>query len=209
MSEPGYAVDLEQLEPPRSLRALERHRSARSARRTDPPRRDPAAVRAREPARPSPSTEARFFEFPSTRTSRSVSSELTRHRSPWVRACATYVVGRMGRSEASELPVEERLADDYDLARLNAIEAIGRLGDRNSMALLESLPKQRRQQDERLRVASHGQYQEPQLGGLFPCPCPCPSLVSLSDRSQLARYASLALTGMGRGKGRGRGTPLW
>jgi len=31
------------------------------------------------------------------------------------------------------------VTDDYDLARLNAIEAIGRLGDRNSMALLDGL----------------------------------------------------------------------
>ncbi len=44
----------------------------------------------------------------------------------------------MGRSEDLR-PLEERLTDDYDLARLNAIEAIGRLGDRNSMALLDGL----------------------------------------------------------------------
>ena len=78
-----------------------------------------------------------FFELPS-REPHEVLSELTRHRSPWVRACAIYVVGRLGRSEDLR-PLEERLADDYDLARLNAIEAIGRLGDRNSLALLESL----------------------------------------------------------------------
>ncbi len=78
-----------------------------------------------------------FFELPS-RESHEVLSELTRHRSPWVRACAIYVVGRLGRSEDLR-PLEERLADDYDLARLNAIEAIGRLGDRNSMALLDGL----------------------------------------------------------------------
>ena len=78
-----------------------------------------------------------FFELPS-REPHEVLSELTRHCSPWVRACAIYVVGRLGRSEDLR-PLEERLADDYDLARLNAIEAIGRLGDRNSMALLESL----------------------------------------------------------------------
>ena len=65
-------------------------------------------------------------------------SELTRHRSPWVRACAIYVVGRLGRSEDLR-PLEERLADDYELARLNAIEAIGRLGDRDSIALLAGL----------------------------------------------------------------------
>lgn len=78
-----------------------------------------------------------FFEFPS-REPREVLSELTRHRSPWVRACAIYVVGRLGRSEDLR-PLEERLADDYELARLNAIEAIGRLGDRDSIALLEGL----------------------------------------------------------------------
>ena len=78
-----------------------------------------------------------FFEFPS-REPRAVLSELTRHRSPWVRACAIYVVGRLGRSEDLR-PLEERLADDYELARLNAIEAIGRLGDRDSIALLAGL----------------------------------------------------------------------
>jgi HEAT repeat protein len=78
-----------------------------------------------------------FFEFPS-REPRAVLSELTRHRSAWIRACAIYVVGRLGRSEDLR-PLEERLADDYELARLNAIEAIGRLGDRDSMALLDGL----------------------------------------------------------------------
>ena len=78
-----------------------------------------------------------FFEFPS-REPRAVLLELTRHRSPWVRACAIYVVGRLGRSEDLR-PLEERLADDYELARLNAIEAIGRLGDRDSIALLDGL----------------------------------------------------------------------
>ena len=78
-----------------------------------------------------------FFELPS-REFHEVLSELTRHRSPWVRACTIYVVGRLGRSEDLRR-LEERLADDDDLVRLNAIEAIGRLGDRNSMALLDGL----------------------------------------------------------------------
>ena len=80
-----------------------------------------------------------FFEFP-VREPHEVLSELTRHRSPWVRACAVYVVGRMGRSEDLD-PVQERLEDDYELARLNAIEAIGRLGNHDSVALLEALKK--------------------------------------------------------------------
>ena len=78
-----------------------------------------------------------FFEFPS-REPHEVLIELTRHRSPWVRACAIYVMGRMGRSEDLG-PIEDRLDDGYELARLNAIEAIGKLGNRDSMALLEEL----------------------------------------------------------------------
>lgn len=78
-----------------------------------------------------------YFQFP-TREPHEVLSELTRHRSPWVRACAVYVVGRLGRVEDLS-PVEERLGDDYLLARLNAIEAIGRLGDEDNIATLQEL----------------------------------------------------------------------
>ncbi len=78
-----------------------------------------------------------YFQFP-TREPNEVLSELTRHRSPWVRACAIYVVGRLGRSEDLR-PVEERLGDEYELARLNAIEAIGNLGDANNLAMLQGL----------------------------------------------------------------------
>ena len=65
-------------------------------------------------------------------------AELTRHRSPWVRACAIYVVGRAGDTNDLE-PLEERLDDPYQLARLNAIEAIGRLGNQESLQRLETL----------------------------------------------------------------------
>lgn len=78
-----------------------------------------------------------YFQFPSQEP-REVLAELTRHRSPWVRACAVYVVGRIGRTEDLDV-VEERLADDYELARLNAIEAIGYLGGRDSISRLCSL----------------------------------------------------------------------
>ncbi len=77
------------------------------------------------------------FELP-TRSPREVLAELTRHRSPWVRACAIYVVGRAGDTEGLK-PLEERLDDPYQLARLNAIEAIGRLGDQESLRWLETL----------------------------------------------------------------------
>jgi HEAT repeat protein len=78
-----------------------------------------------------------YFQFPK-REPREVLYELTRHRSPWVRACAVYVVGRLGLVEDLSA-VEERLGDDYELARLNAIEAIGRLGDETSIAILQDL----------------------------------------------------------------------
>ena len=56
------------------------------------------------------------FELP-TRSPREVLAELTRHRSPWVRACAIYVVGRAGDTEDLK-PLEERLDDRYELAQL-------------------------------------------------------------------------------------------
>ena len=78
-----------------------------------------------------------YFQFP-VRDSNEVLFELTRHRSPWVRACAIYALGRLG-SGADLTPVEDRLSDDYELARLNAIEAIGRLGDVDNIAVLRDL----------------------------------------------------------------------
>ena len=77
------------------------------------------------------------FELPK-RSPREVLAELTRHRSPWVRACAIFVVGRAGDTEGLK-PLEARLDDPYELARLNAIEAIGRLGNEESLRRLETM----------------------------------------------------------------------
>ncbi len=64
--------------------------------------------------------------------------ELSRHRSSWIRACAVYALGQVGSRE--DLTTLERVVEDrYDLARLNAVEAIGHLGDPAALAFLESL----------------------------------------------------------------------
>ncbi len=80
------------------------------------------------------------FEFPRREPSE-VLVELTRHQSPWLRASAIYAAGQIG--DAFYLrPIEQRVDDVYELARLNAIEAMGRIGDQKSAALLESLMRE-------------------------------------------------------------------
>jgi HEAT repeat protein len=72
--------------------------------------------------------------------------ELARHRSSWIRACAVYALGQVGTLD--DLSTLQRAVEDpYDLARLNAIEAIGHLGDPSALALLEIL----RQENGRMR----------------------------------------------------------
>lgn len=64
--------------------------------------------------------------------------ELSRHRSSWIRACAVYALGQVGSHD--DVTVLQRAVEDpYDLARLNAVEAIGHLGDPSALAFLESL----------------------------------------------------------------------
>jgi HEAT repeat protein len=68
----------------------------------------------------------------------SVLRELTRHRSPWIRACAIYALGEVGSRD--DLPALEALSNDpYELARLNAVESIGRLGDSSETSFLAAL----------------------------------------------------------------------
>jgi HEAT repeat protein len=72
------------------------------------------------------------------REPREVLSELTRHRSAWIRACAVYALGEVGgRSDVSMLTA--LFSDRYELTRLNAIEAVGRIGDSTCLPLLETL----------------------------------------------------------------------
>ena len=64
--------------------------------------------------------------------------ELARHRSSWIRACAVYALGQVGtRDDLTTL--QSAVFDPYDLARLNAVEAIGHLGDPSALGLLETL----------------------------------------------------------------------
>lgn len=78
-----------------------------------------------------------LFSLPVKRPS-SVLRELTRHRSPWIRACAIYALGEVGSRD--DVPALEALSSDpYELARLNAVESIGRLGDSSRTSFLEAL----------------------------------------------------------------------
>jgi HEAT repeat protein/ATP/ADP translocase len=90
-----------------------------------------------------------LFSLPMKRPS-SVLRELTRHRSPWIRACAIYALGEAGSRE--DLPALEALSSDpYELARLNAVESIGRLGDSSKTPFLEALSHRESHETVRLR----------------------------------------------------------
>jgi HEAT repeat protein len=82
-----------------------------------------------------------FFSLP-TRTPEDVLRELSRHRSAWIRACALYALGQVGRG-GDVATLQRALDDPYDLARLNAVESIGRLGDRSALPFLESLAREK------------------------------------------------------------------
>jgi HEAT repeat protein/ATP/ADP translocase len=78
-----------------------------------------------------------LFSLP-TRGPADVLRELTRHRSSWIRACAVYALGQVGTRD--DLRTLQRVVDDrHDLVRLNAVEAIGHLGDPSAISLLQSL----------------------------------------------------------------------
>ena len=78
-----------------------------------------------------------LFSLPARKPA-DVLRELARHRSSWIRACAVYALGLVGSRD--DLATLQRAVDDpYDLARLNAVEAIGRLGDLSALAFLENL----------------------------------------------------------------------
>ena len=86
-----------------------------------------------------------LFSLPSRKPGE-VLRELTRHRSSWIRACAVYAMGQVG-SRDDLAALQRAVQDPYDLARLNAIEAIGHLADPSALALLEVL----RQENGRMR----------------------------------------------------------
>jgi len=78
-----------------------------------------------------------LYEFPE-REPRELLVEITKHRSGWVRACAVYVLGRLGT--AADCGALELCLDDRDeLVRLNAIEGLGRLRSVDSLPLLRKL----------------------------------------------------------------------
>jgi AAA family ATP:ADP antiporter len=81
-----------------------------------------------------------FFSLPARKPA-DVLRELARHRSSWIRACAVYALGQVGGRE--DLATLQRVVEDpYDLVRLNAIEAIGHLGDSMAISFLESLTEE-------------------------------------------------------------------
>ncbi|MGH9334832.1 MAG: HEAT repeat domain-containing protein, partial [Vicinamibacteria bacterium] len=78
-----------------------------------------------------------LFSLPAAKP-KEILRELSRHRSSWIRACAVYAIGQVGGRD--DLATLRRMVEDgYDLARLNAIEAMGRLGDASSLPLLQSV----------------------------------------------------------------------
>ncbi len=78
-----------------------------------------------------------LFALP-TRRPAEVLRELTRHRSSWIRACAVYALGQVGSRD--DLATLQRVVEDrHDLVRLNAVEAIGHLGDPSAISFLETL----------------------------------------------------------------------
>jgi AAA family ATP:ADP antiporter len=81
-----------------------------------------------------------LFSLP-TRKPADVLRELSRHRSSWIRACAVYALGQVGtRDDVTTL--QRAVEDSYDLARWNAVEAIGHLGDPSAITFLERLRRE-------------------------------------------------------------------
>jgi HEAT repeat protein len=81
-----------------------------------------------------------LFALP-TRGPADVLRELTRHRSFWIRACAVYALGQVGSRE--DLSTLQRVVEDrHDLVRLNAVEAIGNLGDGSAISLLKTFSQE-------------------------------------------------------------------
>jgi HEAT repeat protein len=81
-----------------------------------------------------------LFSLP-TRKPADVLRELSRHRSSWIRACAVYALGQVGtRDDLTAL--QRAVEDSYDLARWNAVEAIGHLADPSALAFLERLRRE-------------------------------------------------------------------
>jgi HEAT repeat protein len=80
-----------------------------------------------------------FFSL-QEREPRAVLRELARHRSPWIRACTAFALGELRlRDEVATL--EKLVEDEDELTRWNAIEAVGRIGDRETLPLLQTLRK--------------------------------------------------------------------
>jgi HEAT repeat protein len=82
-----------------------------------------------------------FFHLPDKKPLE-VLIELTRHPSGWLRACAFFALGQVGGNDALGV-LERGVQDSYELARLNAIEAVGRRGVAESLSLLERVGEQR------------------------------------------------------------------
>jgi HEAT repeat protein len=79
----------------------------------------------------------RLYQFPE-RGPLEVVFELTSDPSRWVRACALYALGEIG-GQGVAAALERKVNDPYELARLNAIEALGRRGEAGSLGILEAV----------------------------------------------------------------------
>ena len=89
---------------------------------------------------------------------------LASHRSRWIRACAHYAIGYVGGSDAVRR-LEDGVEDPDELARLNAIEALGRLAGPASLTLLTRV---RDQGHGLIRVYADSALREMQVRGAQP-----------------------------------------
>ena len=78
-----------------------------------------------------------LYQLP-TKAPLEVVADLAGSQSRWVRACALFALGEVGGEKAVSI-LERRVSDPYELARLNAIEALGRRGGAASLTILETV----------------------------------------------------------------------
>jgi HEAT repeat protein len=82
-----------------------------------------------------------LFQLPSKKPLE-VLFELSGDRSRWLRACALYALGQVGDERAIRVLERKVSSDPYELAKLNAIEALGELSGSAGLPILERAGKE-------------------------------------------------------------------
>ena len=81
---------------------------------------------------------------------------MIQNKDKWVRATAAMVMGKMGEPSAKN-PLKSLQRSDYDpVVQLQVVEALARLGDERSIALLEAFTKSQYMEDRIIAVQSLG-----------------------------------------------------